>query len=89
MAIFTVRFSSGHQHTINSAADEAEAMSKAFMAVTQPIYCRIHEKIAEHSNAPVGAMGYFFPQASYPVSAQRMREIYVNGGYCIIPAEAA
>lgn len=86
MSIFSVKFPAGHQVTI-VATDKAEAMRKAFMDATRPRYCRIHDEIREHSDAPVGAMGNYYPPAPYPMSARLMREVYMAGGYCVIPAE--
>jgi hypothetical protein len=85
MPIFQVQFPSGRTATAH-ADDEAAAMSKAFMDATRPIYCRIHEGIAETSNAPVGEMGMYYPPSAYPVSARRMREVWMDCGYCLIPA---
>lgn len=85
MAIFSVKFPSGHEAT-SHADDEAQAMSKAFMAATRPVYCHIHEGIAENSNAPVGQMGLYYPPSAYPVSARRMKEIRFNNGYGLVPA---
>jgi hypothetical protein len=87
MTIFSVEFPSGGTTTVH-ADDETQALSKAFIDRTRPIYCRIHEEIREHSNVEVGKMGLYFPPSAYPVSARRMREVYMGGGYCLIPAEA-
>jgi hypothetical protein len=84
MAIFSVMFPNGHEVTAH-ADDEAQAMSKAFMAATNPIYCRIHDGIAHLSSTPIGQMGMYYPPSAYPVSARRMKEIYVNAGYCLVP----
>jgi hypothetical protein len=86
MAIFSVKFPNGRETTAHAETEE-QALSKAFHAATQPIYCRIHEGIAETSNAPVGEMGLYFPPSAYPVSARRMREVYMDGGYCLVPAD--
>ena len=84
--IYSVKFPCGRTMVVNRAENEADAMSKAFMHATRPVYCYIYERIVENSNAPVGDMGLYFPPSAYPVSAERMKEVYVNGGYCIIPA---
>jgi hypothetical protein len=85
MAWFKVTFPNGSEDTLNIASDDAqEALSKAFMNRTQPTYCRIHEGIAENSSAPVGQMGMYYPPSAYPVSARRMREVYMGGGYCLV-----
>jgi hypothetical protein len=84
MAWFSVKFPNGRETLIN-ADGETQAMSKAFKAATNPIYCRIHDGIAENSNAPVGEMGLYFPSSAYPVSAAPMREVYMGGGYCVVP----
>lgn len=86
MAIYQVTFATGHTHNVNDATNELDAMRKAHAATVEPMYCRIHEEIAERSSAPVGEMGLFFPKGSVPKSAKLMREIYVDGGYCIIAA---
>jgi hypothetical protein len=88
MTFFIVTFPNGTTSTVNIVdGDESAAMSKAFLDRTHPQYCRIHEEIAENSNAPVGEMGHYFPPSAYPISAQRMREVYMGGGYCIVPAQ--
>jgi len=86
MTFFSVQFPGGRETTVNVDGDESAAMSKAFLDATRPVYCRIHEGIAGNSNAPVGEMGDYCPRSAYPVSARRMREVYMDGGYCIIPA---
>ena len=83
--IFSVKFPSGKEVTAHADCEEA-ALSKAFMDVTRPIYCRIHSEIAKNSDAPVGAMGMYYPPSEYPVSARQMREVYMDGGYCLVPA---
>lgn len=88
MAIFSVKFPSGREFTV-VADDAVQALSKAFMKATQPVYCRIHDGIVDHANAPAGEMGMYFPPSTYPISARLMREVYMGGGYCLIPAEAA
>jgi hypothetical protein len=85
--IYKVKFPCGHEQIINSAENEADAMSKAFMQATQPVYCRIHEGVAEYSSTPVGQMGYYYPPSAYPISASPMREVYMGGGYCVIPVK--
>lgn len=86
MNFYSVKFPGGREVTVNSAADEQDALSKAFMQVTAPTYCRIHAEIAENSNAPVGEMGMYFPPSEYPISARKMNYVYMGGGYCLIPA---
>jgi hypothetical protein len=83
--IFSVKFPSGKEVTAHADC-EAAALSKAFMDVTRPIYCRIHSEIATNSDAPVGAIGMYYPPSEYPISARLMREVYMDGGYCLVPA---
>lgn len=87
MAIYVVTFKSGMTKRVNDAVSEMDAMRKAYLDFAQPIYCRIHDEIAARSSAPSGEMGLFFPFPTPAVSAQLMREVYMGGGYCIVPAE--
>lgn len=90
MAWFKVRFEGGFEWSVNIATADAEAaMAAAYRQLTAPIWCRIHDEIADRSDAPVGSMGNFHPSAPLPVSAAPMREVYMGGGYCLVPMERA
>jgi hypothetical protein len=83
--IYLVKFPGGH--TVTQHADsETAALEAAYARVTEPIYCRIHDEIAPHSDAPSGSMGFYRPQWERPVSARAMREVWMDCGYCILPA---
>jgi len=81
---FTVSFPKFSQ-TVQAASAE-QAMAVAYAARIAPQYCQIHAGIADRSDAPTGQMGYFTPSSPLPVSAVEMREIWMDCGYCLIPA---
>lgn len=86
MAIYSVKFADGYETIINAATDERDAKVKAFNKFAEPIYCRIHGEIDLSSSAPIGEMGWFCPASSLPISVHQMREVYMGGGYCLLPA---
>lgn len=89
--IFTVTLDNGQTTTVNGACSVEDALIKGEAKFNCPYYLPPSQAsivLAENKSLRLGDDGKIHKvNPAVAVSAVRMREIYVNGGYCIIPHE--
>lgn len=88
MSIYKIQDAQGRNiGTVNKADSEIQAIGLFINDRCKPVWCRLHDEMpADRRSGEAGEMGWYQPMIPHPAKAVLMREIYMGGGYCIVPA---